>query len=78
MHQMVKQTTSNFNILSGKDNAAIEPKVIQEVKEDLFEALEAQEKLVNRNRFAKALSVNRYENGTKNVNIGIPAGKVKI
>jgi hypothetical protein len=52
---MVKQTTSTFNILSDKENLANQPKIIQEIKEDLLETLDAQKKLVNRNELAYAL-----------------------
>ena len=68
---MVKQTTSTFNILSDKENIANQPKIIQEIKEDLLENLEAQEKLVNRNDLAHTLSQNRWANETTNLTLFI-------
>ena len=75
---MDNQTSAKFNILSKKEGIENQPKVIQEAKENLFEVLDAQKKMINRNKFTKTLETNRYVNGEKKINIGIPAGKIKI
>lgn len=72
------KSPSTFNILSGKENIDNQPKVVQEIKEELLKSLEKKGNYMNRNAFAKHLKNNRFQNGMDNINKGIPEGKIKV
>ncbi|HRU50099.1 MAG TPA: hypothetical protein P5155_01195, partial [Candidatus Absconditabacterales bacterium] len=76
---MAKQSTQNvsnysYNVISNRENLdEKKKKLIDNVKLELFESLNIESKLVNRNELSQKLEILRANNG-----IGYPFGKVEL
>jgi hypothetical protein len=60
------KTPSTFNILSGQEVVTADitgrSMLVNQVKNELFKNLEAQDRLINRNDLANTIFLNRFDN----------------
>ncbi|MFZ2151117.1 MAG: hypothetical protein WAZ12_05325 [Candidatus Absconditicoccaceae bacterium] len=75
---MTNTFNSASNLEKGKFKITKSGLIIKSASDDLLDNLDLEKKIIDRNKLAEEISKNRFVNGEKHINNGLPKGEIQI